>query len=105
MRIVAYSYRPGSRTLMTRRAGCDARDKVCRRLFRHCVSCIVCIIGGTTRVTGLTRFKRDHRMIHRRVGEGATRILMTTVTIDFRATIYNRNVWQRIGVAEDIRIR
>jgi hypothetical protein len=103
MRIVAYSYRPGSRTLMTRRAGCDARDKVCRRLFRYCVSRIVTI--KVTRVTGLTRFKRDHRMIHRRVGEGAPRILMTTVTIDFRATVFNRYVRQRIGVTEDIRIR
>ena len=45
-----------------------------------------------TIVTGLTPFKGYHRVIHRRVGEGAAWILMAVVTIDFRARIHNRNV-------------
>ena len=43
-------------------------------------------------VAGLTPFKAYHRMIHSRVSEGGTWILMAAVTIDFHARINNRNV-------------
>jgi len=46
----------------------------------------------STIVTGLTPFKSYHRMIHRRAGEGDAWILMAVITIDFRASIHNRNV-------------
>jgi len=45
-----------------------------------------------TIVTGLTPFKGHHRMIHRRVGEGRTWVLMAAVTIDFHARVNNRNM-------------
>ena len=67
---------------MTRSARGDGRDKV-RRGFRsgdmRGIASIVMAI-----VTTLTPFKTYHRMIHRRIGKGAARTLMATVTVDFR---------------------
>lgn len=43
-------------------------------------------------VAGLTGFKGYHRVIHGCIGEGATRILVTTITIDFLSIVLDRNV-------------
>ena len=49
-------------------------------------------------VTALTPFKRDHRMIHRRICERSTRTLMAAVTIDFSGRMNDRNVRERMRV-------
>lgn len=53
-------------------------------------------------VTALTCRKGHHRMNHCRIGEGAARILMAVVTIDFRAPVHDRNMRFRIRVIGDI---
>lgn len=85
MRIVSHPHRPGTGTLMTRSTRSDGGDEVSRRFCRGNVRRIRTIMIPI--VTGLTRFKGDHRVIHGRIGEGTTRILMAIVTIDFRAAI------------------
>ena len=100
MRIVAHAHRPGTGALMTRGTRGDGGDKVSRRLCRGNMSRIRTIM--CTIVTILTRFKGDHRMVHGRSSEVTTRILMATVTIDFHATVLDRDMWERIGVIGDI---
>jgi len=49
-------------------------------------------------VTALARLERDHRMIHGRICEGSTRVLVAGVTIDFSCGVDDRNVGERIRV-------
>ena len=100
MRIVSHPHRPGTGTLMTRRTRSDGCDKVSRRFCRGNVRRIRPIMIAV--VTGLTRFEGDHRMIHGGIGEGAARILVAIVTIDFRTAVQDRNVRFRIRIIGDV---
>ena len=98
--------RPRSRTGMTRHARHNGGDEVtlyCRRadrLPRNSVSGITTVMFAV--VTGLARYRRDHRMIHGRVREGATRVLVAAVAIDFSARYNDRDVRQRIRIVGDV---
>ena len=101
--------RPRSRTGMTRRARLNGGDEevtlYCRRadrLPRNNVSGITTVIFDIAVVTGLARYRRDHRMIHGRVREGATRVLVAAVAINFSARHNDRNVPQRIRIVGDV---
>ena len=81
--------RPRSGTGMTRSARryrCDEVTLCCCRTNSFPRSNVS---GSTTImfaiVTGLTRFKRDRRVIHRRIREGATCVLVAAVAIDFNS--------------------
>ena len=99
--------RPRSRTGMTRHARHNGGDEVtlyCRRadrLPRNSVSGITTVICDAV-VTGFACYRRDHRMIHGRVREGATRVLVATVAIDFSARYNDRDVRQRIRIVGDV---
>ncbi len=98
--------RPRSCTGMTRRARHNGGDEVtlyCRRadrLPRNSVSGITTVMFAV--VTGLARYRRDHRMIHGRIREGATRVLVAAVAINFSARYNDRDVRQRIRIIGDV---
>jgi hypothetical protein len=72
--------RPSSGTGMTRCARRHRCDEVCRRFWRNHMSGIATVMPAI--MTTLTRFERDHRMIHRRTHEGPAGALMAAVAID-----------------------
>jgi len=97
---------PRRRTGMTRRARLNGADEVtlyCRRadrLPRNSVSGITTVMFAV--VTGLARYRRDRRMVHGRIRESPTRLLVAGVAIDLRARHNDRDVRQRIRIVADI---